>query len=235
MRLFSFTNNASDNVSSSALVVSPGDTVVGVSDFGVVVCPFGINCTREGVVGVGALLLMGLRVGNEDHAFAVVEIAGATVDTERTPPFDGCRGAGNEGKSSRWLVREGRAGKSSFTFGGFVDNVIVANDSKSCKGCRGFAVVGVLVMETPEVDRGDWVVVVEVTWLDGTTGAITAFLAVARPDAIEADVDVGEDGVVGITEDSSSDDAVVESLRKRLRIPPKKLDFLVVGTGVVVV
>lgn len=88
MRLFSFVKRASVTVSSSALVVSPGDTVVGVSDFCVVEWTFGIKLTRDGV-GVGPLLLLGFWVGNDDHAFAAVEIEGAAVVNGRTPPADG--------------------------------------------------------------------------------------------------------------------------------------------------
>lgn len=40
---------------------------------------------------------------------------------------------------------------------------------------------------------------------------------------------------LGVVETASIEDPVVLSLRKRFRRPPKKLDFFVVGTGVVVV
>lgn len=122
-----------------------------------------------------------------------------------------------------------------------MDNVIVANDSKSWSGCRGLAGVGVGVTGATDgvgCDVGD--LVVAGLGLTGTTGTITVCLAVARPDAIEAAVgfgDFGVAGVVGVVAGVSSrvDDVVESLLRKRLRIPPKKLDFLVVGTGVVVV
>lgn len=114
-------------------MVSPGDTVGVVTDFCVVVCPFGIKCTLDGIE-VGELDLLGGRVGNDDQALAVVEIVGAAVETGTIPPIDGCRGAGNAGNSSRCLGRDGRAGKSSLIFGGLVDRVIVATDSKSWSG-----------------------------------------------------------------------------------------------------
>lgn len=85
------------------------------------------------------------------------------------------------------------------------------------------------------VVREDWVVGVNGLGLTGRTGATAAFLTVFRPNPIDAAVDVGVFAVVGAVVISSSDKAVVDSLRKRLRMPPKKLDFLVVGTGVVVV
>lgn len=118
-------NNASVSVSISALVASPADTAAATAGRGVVAAGLGMKLTRE-VVGDGPFAA-GLRVGREDQALGM---AGVAAVGTTAAPLEGRRGAG-------------RAGKSSLTLGGLVDKVMVANDSKSCRGWCGLAVVGV--------------------------------------------------------------------------------------------
>lgn len=172
----SLANNASLIVSSSAFVVTSGETVnvpnvAGVGAFG----SRGIKFTIDGMVGVVSSVDdhadggVGRWAGRFDQAFGIAVGVTPTVAVDEP-----CR-------------LGGRAGKSSFNFEGFgVDRTRVADDSKSCRGFRGDAVTVAAVdgVCTDGVAAEEDVVLPPV--VDGTVGGVI----IAR----EVTGDAGADG-----------------------------------------
>lgn len=152
----------------------------------------------------------------------------------------------------------GSAGKSSLTFGFLVVSVMVAYDSKSCSGSRGLGpnvgTVGVrMVVVVPSglswvgglavvvvvvvVDVVGVTVVVDVA-LAPTTAGLAVELGTIRAAIILLPATVAVVGVVGVGGCgvvTATSAAALSLLLNRLRMPPKNVDFLVVGTGAGVV